>query len=183
MATQALKTNSTWSGMFGIDRSVSTKRNIPAFDFFYNIETSVGLGQPNHRASVLLSQYMLDLFLSKYGEQLDLPRLEVTGTMDPETDRAIRAFQIWLEFSPHAGNVPVDGVLAPVACASVDGPNGRYVPPVLLLNRLWASINPQTFTDPYRLSAILGEEIAAELWDSHPCRQKRTEFQTTESFL
>jgi peptidoglycan hydrolase-like protein with peptidoglycan-binding domain len=178
-----LGTNSTWSGMFGIDRSVSTKRNVPAFDFFYNIETSVGLDQLNHRASVMLSQYMLDLFLSKYGQQLELPRLRVSGVVDTQTDLAIRAFQRWLEFSPYAGSIPIDGILNPVTCASIEGPNGRYVPPVLLLNRLWASIHPQTFTDPYRLSAILGEEVAAELWESHPCRQKRNEFEGVESFL
>jgi hypothetical protein len=183
MTTQVMHANSTWNAMFGIDRSVSTKRNVPAFHFFYNIETRVGLDQPNHRSSVLLAQYMLDLFLSKYGEQLGLPRLKVTGAVDAETDRAIRAFQKWLEFSPHAGSVPVDGVLAPVTCASVQGPAGRFVPPVLLLNRLWAAIHPRTFTDPYLLAAILGEEVAAELWDSHPCRQKRNEFGNSESFL
>lgn len=158
--------------MFGIDLSAKTKRNVAEFHYFYNFESAVGQRQENHRPSVLLAQYMLSLFLKRYGSQLGMEaNLEVTGTMDEPTDRAIRAFQEWLAWSPHAGNVPVDGVLAPVNGLHVPGPAGPYVPPVLLLNRLWACIEPETFTNPSLLSAVIGEEAASTLWASHPLRQ------------
>lgn len=167
--------------MFGVDYSAAAKRNVAAFQYFYNLETAVGLGELNHLPSVMLAQYMLDVFLSRFGEQLGAGRLPVTGVVDSATDRAIRAFQRWLEMSPHAGAVPVDGVLRPVAGTLVEGPAGRYVPPVLLLNRLWTSIQPETFTNPARLAGILGDDIAYGLWESHPVRQTNPEYQVTQA--
>ena len=169
------------TAMFGVDYSTAAKRNVAAFQYFYNVETAVGLGEPNHLPSVMLAQYMLDVFLSRYGEQLGAGRLAVTGAVDVETDRAIRAFQRWLELSPYAGAVPVDGILRPVCDPVVDGPSGRYVPPVLLLNRLWTSIQPETFTNPARLAGILGDDIAYGLWESHPMRRTNSEFSVTQA--
>ncbi len=161
--------------MFGIDQSARTKKNVEGFHFFYNIETAVGLGQPNHRPSSLLVQHMLNVFLSRYGSQLGLRELPVNGVVGSETDRSIRAFQNWLEVSPHAGSVPVDGIVAPVTCPFVDGPHGRYVPSLLLLNRLWASIEPHTFSNPATLGHVIGEDLAMLLWQGHPDRCKQNQ--------
>jgi peptidoglycan hydrolase-like protein with peptidoglycan-binding domain len=149
--------------MFGIDRSIATKRNVPALRFCYNIENPVGKGQPNERRSVLLVQYMLDVFLSSHGEVLGMKGLPVSGEFGPETDRAIRACQQWLQMSPHAGAVPETGIVVPVRSSLVEGPRGAYVPTLLLLNRMWASIRPETFLDAGLLAHVLGEETAASL--------------------
>jgi len=156
---------------FGIDLTAKTKRNVSEFHYFYNIESNVGLHQPNHQASVLLVQYMLSLFLGRYGSQQGMDRLSISGEVDAETDRGIRIFQEWLAWSPHSGCVPVDGVLAPVSGSHISGPAGPYVPPVLLLNRLWACIEPATFTNPSRLAGLIGEDVASILWASHPLRK------------
>lgn len=154
--------------VFGVDRSIPTKRNVSAFQFFFNIGTPVGVGQPNERKSVLLAQYMLDVFLTRYGSLVGIPGLAVTGIVGAETDLAIRAFQRWLQVSPHAGAVPETGILAPVRNAIVEGPRGFYVPTLLLLNRLWATIRPETFVNPGLLSDVVGTDVSELLWANHP---------------
>ena len=154
--------------MFGIDHNIPTKRNMAALQFFYNIESPVGAGQVNERRSVMLTQYMLEVFLSRYGGLVGVSGLAITGTFGPETDRAIRAFQQWLQVSPHAGAVPESGILAPVRSGVVEGPRGAYVPTLLLLNRMWASTRPETFVNPCLLADVLGDEIAGLLWAQHP---------------
>lgn len=117
----------------------ASRRGTPVIDFAYNIESPVGPGQPNERASVAQVQRMLGAFVRQYGDMLGLPLLPVTGEMDHQTGEAIVAFQRWLQWSPWVRNVPVDGILRPFE----DPASASSA--LLALNRIWASLEPAAF--------------------------------------